>query len=100
MRDIVTIADGRANARLAIEALNGIAMALSDVGDTAGALDTYRDARQRAKKAQEPSFQWDVARNCALYLAELERFDAAKQEFEFALSHANAANDEYLVARK
>jgi len=85
------------NEVLAIEALEGLASAQGDAGQTEAALKTYQTAKQRAASLGNAAVESAAARNYGLYLAELKRPEEARPQLEEALAKATASGDAALV---
>jgi len=100
VRRVLAIHDRLGQSAEALQAVQGLAAALSSAGKNEEAEVAYRDGVARAEKLREPAAQAQAARNFALYLAETGRRGEAEPLLRDALRHAEAAGIPEEVARR
>jgi tetratricopeptide (TPR) repeat protein len=94
VRRVLAIHDRLGQSGEALQAAQGLAMALSVAGRKEEAEATYRDAVARAERVHDLSAQAQVARNFGLFLAEIERRDEATPLLRAAMAFAEKAGNQ------
>lgn len=99
LRRLLVIAERGGNFTLALQAVQGLALALSEAGQLEPAAAAYRDALQRAERLGEVGIRSQVLRNFGLFLSENERQAEAEPLLREAVTVAAAAPDTELLSR-
>jgi tetratricopeptide (TPR) repeat protein len=99
VRRVLAIFDRLGQASEALQAVQGLAAALSTAGRNEEAEAAYRDAAARAEKLHDPAAQAQVARNLGLFLAEIDRRGEAETLLRAGLAQAQAAKDAEQIGR-
>jgi tetratricopeptide (TPR) repeat protein len=93
------LAESSGNLELSLQAAQGLALALHEVGQLEEAEETYRDAADRADAAGLRSARSSVLRNYGLFLSETERDLEAEAVLREAIADSEGAGDEEQLGR-
>jgi tetratricopeptide (TPR) repeat protein len=99
VRRVLAIHDRLGQSAEALQAVQGLAAALSSAGKNEEAEAAYRDGIARAERLRKPAAQAQTARNFALFLAEIDRRGEAEPLLRAALTLAEAARNPEEVGR-
>jgi tetratricopeptide (TPR) repeat protein len=99
IRRILALHDQHDRAEEAFGAAQGLAMALSQRGDVAGAEAAYRDAEARALRLGSGSALSQARRNHGLFLAEVGRRPEAEAALRLAVADADRAGGGEMAGR-
>jgi tetratricopeptide (TPR) repeat protein len=99
IRQVIATQDELGERALALNSVLGLALALSEGGRTAEALETYEDAVRRSDEIGDPALTAQALRNYGLLLSELDRRPAADEKLRAALESARASGDRTMIGR-
>lgn len=98
-RDVLAICERQGQSREALQAMQGLAFALSDMGRSDDAIAIYQDAALRAQQIGDPVIQSQIRRNLGLLFSELKRDQEAEAELRNAVQDAQRASDSEMLSR-
>jgi tetratricopeptide (TPR) repeat protein len=99
VRRVLGIYDRLGQTGEALQAIQGLAAALSAAGKSQEAEAAYRDAAARAERLRDHAAQAQVARNFGLFLAETDRRAEAEGLLRGAVTHAESATNPEEIGR-
>jgi tetratricopeptide (TPR) repeat protein len=99
IRRVIAAHDARHEAKQAISAKLGLALAQSEAGQTDEAIETYRHAVEGAKGLGDSQLHSQVLRNFGLYYAELDRLADAEQTLRLAVGAARKSREDEMIGR-
>jgi tetratricopeptide (TPR) repeat protein len=95
----IKLCGGIEDAKHAVNAWEGLAMALDDAGQPDEAEKAYRSALEKAQAGQQRRLSSNVLRNYAIWLDEKGRKDDALKTHQQAVAEGSAANDPVMHGR-
>jgi tetratricopeptide (TPR) repeat protein len=99
LRRLLAVAEAGGNDNLALQAVQGLALALSESGQQEQAEATYRDALRRAERRGDEALRSQVLRNFGLFLSENERKTEAEELLRAAVAAAAPTPDAEMLSR-
>jgi tetratricopeptide (TPR) repeat protein len=97
--ELAALQDQVGRLRDALQAVQGLALALGDAGRSDEAVTEYRGATERAKKIADPALLSQVRRNFGLLLSDLNRDHEAEEELIGAVEAARNSSDAEMLSR-
>jgi tetratricopeptide (TPR) repeat protein len=98
-REVIASHDRQGQRKEALQAVQGLALALGDAGRNEEAIAAYREAASRARSLGDAVQQSQLRRNFGLLLSELNRDDEAEAELRGAVEDAERSTDEEMLSR-
>lgn len=98
-REVIASHDRQGKRREAVQAVQGLALALSDAGRPDDAVAAYREAAERARPLGDPALQSQLRRNFGLLLSDLRRDPEAEAELAGAVQDARQSKDAEMLSR-
>jgi tetratricopeptide (TPR) repeat protein len=96
---VLAIHDRQHKPREALQAVQGLALALTDAGKHDEAIAAYRAGADRATQIGDPALGSQLRRNFGLLLSELKRDEEAEAELRGAVDDAQRSPDQEMLSR-
>jgi tetratricopeptide (TPR) repeat protein len=98
-REVIATHDRQGKSREALQAVQGLALALADAGKHDEAIAAYRTGTERARQIGDPALASQLRRNFGLLLSELKRDAEAETELRGAVDDAQRSPDREMLSR-
>jgi tetratricopeptide (TPR) repeat protein len=98
-RELIAGYDRQRKPKEALQAIQGLALALETAGQHEEAIAAYRDGSNRARQLGDPVQQSQLRRNFGLMLSQLQRDAEAETELRGAVEDAQRSTDREMLSR-
>jgi tetratricopeptide (TPR) repeat protein len=98
-REVIASQDRRGKPREALQAVQGLAVALIDASRYEDAVAAYSEAAKRAERISDPALHSQLQRNFGLLLSDLKRDQEAEVELRGAVENARRSSDAEMLGR-